>query len=245
MVSSSFIAAALSALPLAFAYYPAGNATATYASAPSGTGTSSPSQYTVAVGQNGLTFTPDTVLAQVGSKITFQFFPKNHSVVQSDFKNPCNPSDDAIFSGFVPTPSGLANQTFTVTVADEKPIWLYCAQNNPKPHCAAGMVAVINPPAYGPNTLDAFKELAAKTNGSTVPAGGPSGGELSSPSPSSPSSAPSSAPLSTLSSVPSGSSVPSSSGTSTSVPPESTGAASSLAVSGMVGMVAMFAGLML
>lgn len=99
MVSTSFIAAALSTLPLAFAYYPASNGTTTYPPQPSGTGAGKPT-YTVAVGQNGLTFTPDTVHAKVGEDVVFQFFPKNHSVVQADFNDPCNPSEGGIFSGF-------------------------------------------------------------------------------------------------------------------------------------------------
>jgi plastocyanin len=103
MVSTSFIAAALSTLPMAFAYYPAVNGTATATAVspplPSGTGAGKPT-YTVAVGQNGLTFTPDTVHAKVGEEVVFQFFPKNHTVVQSSFENPCNPLEGGIFSGF-------------------------------------------------------------------------------------------------------------------------------------------------
>ena len=143
----STLAFALGALPLAFAYYPAGNGTTT-AAAPTGTtGSSSGTpQQTIAVGQNGLTFSPDIVNAKVGEEIVFTFFPKNHSVVQADFQHPCTPVDNGIFSGFVPTISGQANQTFTIKIQNNSPIWLYCAQNNPQPHCAQGMVAVINPP---------------------------------------------------------------------------------------------------
>jgi plastocyanin len=230
MVSTSFIVAALSTLPLAFAYdptYPSVNgtsmATATYAPLPSGTGASKPA-HTVSVGNNGkLTFVPDTINAKVGEDVVFTFFPKNHTVTQSDFNNPCNPSEGGVFSGFnFNTTAGAAEKTFTITVKDTKPVWLYCSQNQPKPHCAAGMVAVINPPAQGPNTLDAFKALAAKTNTSTSPAGGPSGGQVGTPSsPNSPS------------------------GTSTNTPAESTGAASVFAVSGALGVVALFSGLFL
>jgi plastocyanin len=247
MVSASFIAAALSTFPLAFAYYPAPNGTTTLTPQPSGTGVSKP-VHTVAVGQNGLTFTPDTVHANVGDDVVFQFFPKNHTVVQADFNNPCNPSQNGIFSGFnFNVTNGTAvsstkwalcctklllidsqDKTFTITVSDTKPVWLYCSQNQPKPHCAAGMVAVINPPASGPNTLDAFKAAAAKTTVSTSPAGGASGGQVGAPgsgsgSPSSPNSP---------------------SGTSTG-PAQSTGAASSLTISGALGVAAIFAGIAL
>lgn len=82
------------------------------------------------------------------------------------------------------------------------------------------MVAVINPPAEGPNTLDAFRAAAAGTNTSTAPATPPSGGEVES-------------------------AVPSPSGTG--APAQSTGGASSLVISGgaVSGMLAVFAGLLL
>ncbi|KAF2688296.1 Cupredoxin [Lentithecium fluviatile CBS 122367] len=226
MVSTSFIVAALSTLPMSFAYYyPPANGTTTLMPQPTATGAAK-TTHTVAVGQNGLTFTPDTINAKVGEDVVFQFFPKNHSVVQSDFASPCVAKEGGIFSGFTfNTTEGTADTTFTVTVSDEKPVWLYCSQNQPKPHCAAGMVAVINPPAQGPNTLAAYKEAAAKTNTSTSPAGGVSGGKVSTPgTPSSPNSP---------------------SGTSTGNPAESTGSASSLQVSGALGVVAVFAGLFL
>ncbi|KAF1960931.1 hypothetical protein CC80DRAFT_489162 [Byssothecium circinans] len=250
MVSTSFVVAALSTLPLAFGQYSqaAVNTTSTTQAAtsarptstrasstlvyrPSGTGGSKPAVQTIAVGQNGLTFTPDTVRAKVGEQIVFQFFPKNHSVVQADFKTPCKPSNGGIFSGFIASPQGPANQTFTITVKDDKPIWLYCPQNAPRPHCAAGMVAVVNPPTSGPNNLDAFKLAAAKTNstGGIAPAGGPVGGQVSAPgSPSTPGAA-----------SPSGTGAPQ---PSTS---QFLGAANGLAVSGVLGMMGMVAALLL
>ncbi|KAF2111496.1 Cupredoxin [Lophiotrema nucula] len=226
MVSSKFVAAlgALLSTPLAFAqYYPAGNATSTNAANPTGTGSPSAAQ-TVSVGVDStgaaaLVFTPDTIHANPGEEITFQFFPKNHSVVQADFNNPCNPSDNGIFSGFIPSSSGPADQVFTIKVKEDKPVWLYCAALKPAPHCAAGMVAVINPPKSGPNTLDAFRAAAKKTTTSTAP-NTPNGGEVEKPSPS---------------------------GTATGGPAQHTGAASNLVVSaGAVGgFMAAFAALLL
>lgn len=145
MVSFTLVGAA-AVLPVAFAqYYQPSNTT--LVSTPSATATGGYAVQTVSVGKDGLVFTPDTITAKVGEQITFEFFPKNHSVVQADFNNPCNPAaEDPIFSGFIPTPSGKANTTFTITIEDETPIWLYCAALLPSPHCAAGMVAVINPP---------------------------------------------------------------------------------------------------
>jgi plastocyanin len=138
MVSCNFIAV-LGALPLALA-----QSSSTSSAIATTTGTAS--KQTVAVGKDGLKFTPDTIQANVGDQITFEFFPKNHSVVQADFDNPCNPSASGLFSGFIASSSGKADTTFTITVNDTEPIWLYCAALQPSPHCAAGMVAVINAP---------------------------------------------------------------------------------------------------
>ena len=129
MVSTSFIVAALSTLPLAFAYYPAANGTSTYPPLPSGTGAGKPA-HTVAVGQNGLTFTPDTVQAKVGEDVVFQFFPKNHSVVQADFNNPCNPSEGGIFSGFNFNVSEGAAVSFPTSISLESLLTHFC-RNKP------------------------------------------------------------------------------------------------------------------
>lgn len=110
MVSTSFVAIALGALPLVFAEYYLANGTATSVVYPSGTGSPAGSTQTVAVGKDGLVFTPDTIHAKTGDEIVFEFYPKNHAVVQADFKNPCNPSASGlgIFSGFVPSAAGRA-----------------------------------------------------------------------------------------------------------------------------------------
>ncbi|CAI6304278.1 unnamed protein product [Periconia digitata] len=228
MVSSTLIVAAMgAALPVAFATpsYPVANGTTP--SGPTSTGGSKPALQTVAVGQNGLKFTPDTITAKVGEQIVFEFFPKNHAVVQANFDSPCKPKDGGIFSGFVPVPEGRANKTFVVTVQDDKPMWLYCPQNAPMPHCPQGMVAVINPPASGPNTLDAFKAAAAATNGTnaTAPSGGPTGGEVSTPG-----AAPG---------------TPGAPGSPSSSPAPSLGSATSATISGFLGLAALSAAILL
>lgn len=88
------------------------------------------------------------------------------------------------------------------------------------------MVAVINPPTSGPNTLDAFKLAAAKTNstGSTAPSGAATGGEVTTPGSSSGSPG-----------APSG----------TSSPAPSFGTANSVVASGLLGIVALAANLVL
>ena len=109
-MTTSHIAIALSAIPLAFASYPLINGTTTSIVYPTGTSSASPVTQTVSVGKDGLVFSPDTVYAKTGDEIVFEFYPKNHAVVQADFNNPCNPSADEkrIFSDFVPSAAGRA-----------------------------------------------------------------------------------------------------------------------------------------
>ena len=59
------------------------------------------------VGEDGFTFEPNTVTADVGDQLQFHFYPTNHSATSSDFSNPCNPSASGGFSsGFILAPSG-------------------------------------------------------------------------------------------------------------------------------------------
>ncbi|TKA73523.1 hypothetical protein B0A55_05319 [Friedmanniomyces simplex] len=99
---------------------------------------------TIAVGENGLVFTPDSLTAPVGSQVEFQFYPRNHSVVSSAFGNPCQP-DGKVFSGYMAVSSGTGPDVFVVTINDTNPI---CESLffNILTHCQAGMVGVINPP---------------------------------------------------------------------------------------------------
>jgi len=146
------------------------------AAPPAVTATSSP--FKVSVGKDGLTYTPSNIIAEVGTLIEFDFFPKNHTVTQSSFKDPCHPlSTGGFFSGFVPTNATPSDTTFTITVMDTKPIWFYCSQTVGT-HCQKGMVGSINAPAVGNNTLDAFILLASNASQSTFPPGGAVGGVL-------------------------------------------------------------------
>jgi plastocyanin len=95
----------------------------------------------VKAGASGLTFTPNNLTAAVGDNVQFTFYPANHNVVQASFANPCMPMNGGFYSGFMPTSSGPANKTFTITVNDTTPIWFYCGQGT---HCESGMVGVIN-----------------------------------------------------------------------------------------------------
>lgn len=127
----------------------------------------------VSVGENGLTYTPNNITAAVGTAIEFDFFPKNHTVTQSSFADPCHPLNtngvfNGFFSGFVPTASSPSGSTFTIIVNDTTPIWFYCAQTTGN-HCQSGMVGSINAPTTGNKTLAAFEALAKVANTSSTP----------------------------------------------------------------------------
>jgi plastocyanin len=106
----------LLSLPLALAQYggggapPAPTTSTTPAAAPPATPTSSSSAslQTVTVGDNeAFAFSPNSLVAAVGSQVEFIFFPPTHSVVQASFDAPCQPSNSsAFFSGAFTTSSG-------------------------------------------------------------------------------------------------------------------------------------------
>lgn len=130
----------------------------------------------VQVGADGLSYTPNDIKAAVGTKVEFIFNPKNHTVTQSSFADPCHALPGGFFSGFVPTTETPSSTSFTITVADTKPIWFYCSQTVGT-HCQKGMVGAINAPAVG-NTLAKFVALASNATTSTFPPGGEAGGLL-------------------------------------------------------------------
>lgn len=115
-----------------------------------------------------LAFFPDNIKAAVGDMIQFQFLAGNHSVVQSNFDNPCTPiqehdtTQEGMFSGYMDVAASAATgmiPVYTMEVKGEKPLWLYCSQGK---HCQAGMVMVVNEniAANASRSLDAFKGLA-------------------------------------------------------------------------------------
>jgi len=122
-----------------------------------------PSVQTVIVGgANGeLTYTPEAVFANIGDQVVFQFHQKNHSAVQSSFANPCGRKDGGFDSGYFPVDASATDNfpTYTITVNDTQPIWVYCSQGAGA-HCHAGMVFAVNCPATGANTFDNFKASA-------------------------------------------------------------------------------------
>ncbi|KAJ7776632.1 hypothetical protein DFH07DRAFT_911954 [Mycena maculata] len=152
------------------------SATATYSyssSAPSASASSAPVNHVIKVGIDGLSYTPSNISANIGDTVTFEFHPKNHTVTQSSFQEPCKKLAETsttgqvgFESGFVPVSETVTVfPTFNITINDTQPIWGYCGQQGPPVHCQQGMVFSINAPLTG-NTFEAFQKLA-NDSGST------------------------------------------------------------------------------
>jgi plastocyanin len=146
---------------------------------------STTAMHVVSVGKDGkLEFCPQSITAAQGDLVQFQFYPKNHSVVQGFFAKGCTPINEApppvgqtgAFSGFMPVNNNTAAgtiPTFTITVNGTGPTWWYCSQAK---HCEAGMVFAINPTAE--KTLAGYKANCANattniTPGQSLPAPAP------------------------------------------------------------------------
>ncbi|KAI0908919.1 hypothetical protein F4823DRAFT_563376 [Ustulina deusta] len=123
------------------------------------------------VGFNGeLMFNPNNVTELIGTVVEFSYNPANHSIVQSSFDKPCQPIErdgGGFVAPFVPTQQAPSGVTFEVTLTNADPVWFYCAQTK-KSHCQSGMVGSINAAAEGAKTFQAFKDLAAKADPSTI-----------------------------------------------------------------------------
>ncbi|KAF9552448.1 hypothetical protein CPC08DRAFT_714606 [Agrocybe pediades] len=130
-------------------------------------------------GAAGFIFSPSNFTAKNGTVVTFQFtgIPGNHSVTQSSFPTPCEPLAGGFDSGniFINT-TQATTPTFNLTITnDSKPIWFFCKQLNPTPHCGQGMVGSINAPASG-NTFDKFLSAAKAVGTATASVGQGQGG---------------------------------------------------------------------
>ncbi|KAH8593551.1 hypothetical protein B0O99DRAFT_495295, partial [Bisporella sp. PMI_857] len=96
----------------------------------------------------GHSFDPNDIKANVGDIVEFRFYPQNHSVVRSAYKQPCIPYEYTapgrvgFWSGFVPTQLVTTNPPkFEVRVNDSEPIFFYCSAPGA---CLDGMIGVIN-----------------------------------------------------------------------------------------------------
>ncbi|KAF4622176.1 hypothetical protein D9613_009644 [Agrocybe pediades] len=127
----------------------------------------------------GFLFNPNVIRGRTGDIISFQFtgVPGNHSVTQSSFDDPCNPLPGGFDSGNVFINSTEATTPiFNLTITDDtKPIYFFCKQLNPTPHCGQGMVGAINPLA-SENDFDQFQSVAKAVGTLTASVGQGEGG---------------------------------------------------------------------
>jgi plastocyanin len=119
----------------------------------------------IQVGKGGLVFSPEAIFAQPGDQVVFHFTAKNHTATQSSFAGPCTLKDGGFDSGFMPVAAGQTDNlpTYTITVNDAQPIWMYCRQaaKTPASHCGQGMVFAVNcGPDGAPNSFTNFKKAA-------------------------------------------------------------------------------------
>ncbi|KAH9992967.1 Cupredoxin [Russula compacta] len=131
-------------------------------------------QVTVGNNTGGTIYNPTNINAAIGDIVSFTFYPKNHTVTQSTFAEPCTPSSGGFDSGFHPVAIGTNESfpTWNITVNDTKPIWVHCQQdaNTAASHCGKGMVFAINPGAPGSNNSFAEFQTAALAIGAQLAA---------------------------------------------------------------------------
>ncbi|KAJ7139285.1 hypothetical protein C8R44DRAFT_938983 [Mycena epipterygia] len=160
-----------------------------YAGTPAPTFAATPMDHKILVGADGLTYTPSNISAAIGDTVTFEFHPKNHTVTQSSFLEPCKALAETSTTGQVGFKSGFQfvadNATdfpmFQITINDTAPIWGYCGQQGPPVHCTSGMVFSINAVESGPNNFAAFKQIAMGSGSSSASAGGSGTGSAGAP----------------------------------------------------------------
>jgi len=167
MLSQLAVALAIPALAVAQYGAPAAGGSQAPPAVPTAT---SATQHIISVAAGGqLTFSPNSITANVNDTVVFFFPPSTftHSVTQSSFAAPCNLLNEG-GSGQAGFNSGfLQNMEFTITVTNaSEPIWYFCQQFGPPSHCGSGMVGVINPPTSGANTFQAFQAAAEKLGAS-------------------------------------------------------------------------------
>jgi plastocyanin len=145
-------------------------------------------EHRVKVGENGtLTYNPSRITANPRDTIVFEFVAKNHTVTQSSFGAPCRKlaltsttGQQGFDSGFMPVDASASTPlTFTITVNDTQPIWVYCRQAQ---HCGSGMVFAVNSDesTNSDHTFDDFVSLAKAINGTSVNSNSNSTGQTSS-----------------------------------------------------------------
>lgn len=103
-----------------------------------------------------LRYNPETVVADIGDIVEFNFRAANHTATQSSFDSPCVGIPDGFKTGVQMNPYDIDRLIIRqFEVVDSKPVWFYCGFSN---HCEQGMVFAINP-------QDRFAAFKAKAIG--------------------------------------------------------------------------------
>ncbi|KAK8087951.1 hypothetical protein PG997_002912 [Apiospora hydei] len=92
-----------------------------------------PAIHTVSVGATGFSFRPESITANVGDIVRFNFYATNHSVARAEFGYPCIPYETVeigrrgFYSDLVPVQAILNEPPhFDVRINDTEPIFFYC-----------------------------------------------------------------------------------------------------------------------
>ncbi|KAL1906087.1 hypothetical protein Sste5344_008198 [Sporothrix stenoceras] len=124
----------------------------------------------IAVGESGLSFTPNSVSAGIGDVLLFSFYPRNHSVALGSWDKGCAPSAGGFFSGFIPVDEDESNlATFRVTVRTTNPLVFYCTAGR---HCQDGMYGIVNPAnksEAGGHSLTSYSAMAKNASSNISP----------------------------------------------------------------------------
>jgi len=142
-----------------------GAATTTINSAAASTVAATAATTTVVVGGTEKVYTPDTINANIGDVVIFEFHQENHTATQSAFTSPCVKLAGGMDTGFMANLNGSASPPpqVAMTVNVTTPLWFYCRQTG---HCGLGMTFSINPTAN--KTQADFQALAIQQNGTTA-----------------------------------------------------------------------------
>lgn len=143
-------------------------------------------------GKPSLTYSPDSIQAAKYDMVQFNFMQKNHTVTQSTFDQPCKkmqPMPAAASMPAMPAPidsefkpfdgTGTPPMMMVQVLETTTPMWFYCRQKTPMPHCGSGngMTFSINPnqPGQGAKTQAAFKMMAMMSMSNTTSSAGSAG----------------------------------------------------------------------
>ncbi|PPQ75182.1 hypothetical protein CVT26_008790 [Gymnopilus dilepis] len=131
-------------------------------------------QVVITVGGNttdnaGAVFKPQTVTANAGDVVVFNFTEGNHTATQSTFASPCIPAHitnstiNGFDSAFRDTVNGTAITQLSVPISDNSTtIWFFDFNT-----CAQGGVGAINVNDSSTETLDGFVRNAERLNGTS------------------------------------------------------------------------------